>query len=113
VRCPFKGGTIGRQRRRGGPAAGVPRGAGSVCGQAHNAEQRSGERTGAGTGTVATWRRREGGYGRPTDGARPAAAQDQRVRAARSGHVVRPTKQERGKGADQWAVTTVLGGSTG
>jgi hypothetical protein len=45
-------------------------------GRAHCAEQRSGERIGAGTGAVATWRWRGGGSSQPADGTRPAAAQD-------------------------------------
>jgi hypothetical protein len=58
-------------------------------------------------------REREGGPGRPADGAQPTAAQDRRARAEWRGHAAQPAEQGWGKGADRWAVTTVSGGSTG
>jgi hypothetical protein len=44
---------------------------------------------------------------------RPTTAWPRRMRAARRGHVARPAKQGRGKGANRWAVATVPGGGTG
>jgi hypothetical protein len=57
--------------------------------------------------------RERGGPSRLADGTRPAAARDWRAQAAWRGHATRPAEQGRGKGADRWATTTVLGGCAG